>query len=187
MGRSFFRKLLDDDSDEDEIIIKLLMGSTSQRKHRQYIDRNHLASHKRLYDDYFAKEPIYPPELFQRRFRIRRSLFLRIISKVEAHEPYFIQKRNAAKKLGLSPLQKMTAALRMLAYGVVTDFMDEYVIIEKSTAITSMKKFVAAMIVILSEEYLRSPNNKDTVRLLAHGQNRGFPGMLGSIDCMHWK
>ena len=81
----------------------------------------------------------------------------------------------------------MTAALRMLAYGVVTDFMDEYVRIEKSTAITSMKKFVAAMIVILSKEYLRSPNNKDIVRLLAHGQNRGFPGMLGNIDCMHWK
>ena len=40
MGRSFFRKLLDNDSDEDEIIIKLLTGSTPQRKHRRYIDRN---------------------------------------------------------------------------------------------------------------------------------------------------
>ena len=41
MGRSFFHKLIDDDSDEDEIIIKLLMGSTPQRKHRRYIERNH--------------------------------------------------------------------------------------------------------------------------------------------------
>ena len=64
MGRSFFRELLDDDSDEDEIIIKLLTGSTSQRKHRWYIDRNHLAGHRRLYDDYFAEEPVYPPKLF---------------------------------------------------------------------------------------------------------------------------
>ena len=37
MGRSFFRKLLDDDSNEVEIIIKLLMGLISQRKHRWYI------------------------------------------------------------------------------------------------------------------------------------------------------
>ena len=90
MGRSLFCELLDDDSDEDEIIIKLLMGLTSQRKHHQYINRNHLAGHRRLYDDYFAEEPIYPPKLFQRRFRMRSSLFLQILSKVEAHEPYFI-------------------------------------------------------------------------------------------------
>ena len=64
MGRSFFRKLLDDDSDEDEIIKKILTGSTSQRKHCSYIDRNHLADHRRLYDDYFAEEPVYPPNLF---------------------------------------------------------------------------------------------------------------------------
>ena len=140
MGCSFFRKLLDDDSNENEIIIKLFTGSTSQCKHRQYIDRNHLASHRRLYDDYFAKEPVYPSNLFQRIFQMRRSLFLRILSKVEAREPYFTQKRNAAKKLGLSPLQKMTAALRMLAYGVAADFMDEYVRIAETTAITSMKK-----------------------------------------------
>ena len=58
MGRSFFCKLLDDDSDEDEIIIKLLTGSTSQSKHRRYINCNHLAGHKRLYDDYFCDTPI---------------------------------------------------------------------------------------------------------------------------------
>ena len=76
MGRSFFRELLDDDSNEDEIIIKLLMGETSQRKHHRYIDCNHLTGHKRLYDDYFAEKPVYPPKVFRRRFRMRRSLFL---------------------------------------------------------------------------------------------------------------
>ena len=175
MGRSFFRELPDDDSDEDEIIIKLLTNSTSQRKHLWYIDRNHLATHRRLYDDYFAKEPVYPPKLFRRRFRIRRSLFLRILCRVEAYEPYFTQKRNAAKKLGLSPLQKMTTTIRMLAYGVTADFSDEYVRIAESTTMMSLKKFVAAVVAIFSEQYLRSPNNEDIARLLAHGQNRRFP------------
>ncbi|CAN1120896.1 hypothetical protein LINPERHAP1_LOCUS17238 [Linum perenne] len=27
----------------------------------------------------------------------------------------------------------------------------------------------------------------DIERLLHVGQQRGFPGMLGSIDCMHWE
>ena len=94
---------------------------------------------------------------------MRRSLFLRILSKLEAHEPYFTQKRNVAKKLGLSPLQKMTVALRMLAYGVAANFMDEYVRIAETTAITSLKKFVAAVVAIFSEEYLRSPNMKTSL------------------------
>ena len=81
----------------------------------------------------------------------------------------------------------MTVALRMLAYGVTVNFMDEYVRTVKSTAMMSLKKFVATTVAIFLEEYLRSSNNENIARLLAHGQNRGFLGMLGSIDCMHWK
>ena len=43
------------------------------------------------------------------------------------------------------------------------------------------------MIEIFSNEYLRSPNTNDIARLLAEGEQREFPGMLGSLDCMHWK
>ena len=93
MGRSLFRKLLFDDSDEDEIINRCVNSSTSQRKHRRYIRRNHLAGNERLYLDYFAELPIYPPNLYRRRFRMSRSLFLRIQFKVEAYETHFIQKR----------------------------------------------------------------------------------------------
>ncbi|XP_050281426.1 uncharacterized protein LOC126722315 [Quercus robur] len=116
-----------------------------------------------------------------------RSLFLRIQSKVEIYEPYFIHKRDNAQRLGLSSFQKITTALRMLAHGVTTDFMDEYVRIGEFTAIESLKKFVKAMVDIFSKEYLRSPNNEDIAKLLVNGERRGFPRMLGSIDCMHWK
>ena len=116
-----------------------------------------------------------------------RSIFLRIQSKVETYEPYFIQKRDNAQRLGLSSLQKIIAAFRMLAYGVTADFMDEYARIGESIAIESLKKFVKAVVDIFSKEYLRSPNNEDIARLLFNGERRGFSGMLGSIDCMHWK
>nr|XP_025877665.1 putative nuclease HARBI1 [Oryza sativa Japonica Group] len=39
----------------------------------------------------------------------------------------------------------------------------------------------------LGEEYLRTPNENDIARLLAQGEERGFPGMLGSLDCIHWQ
>ena len=166
---------------------RILKGSTKQRKRRRYIERDCLAGHKRLYLDYFADTPVYPPHLFRGRFWMSRSLFLHIQSKVETYEPYFIQKRDNAQRLGLSSLQKIIAALRMLAYGVTADFMDEYARIGESTAIESLKKFVKAVVDIFSKEYLRSPNNEDIARLLFNGERRGFSGMLGSIDCMHWK
>ena len=118
---------------------------------------------------------------------MNRSPFLRIHSAVEAYEPYFIQKRNVARRLGLSSLQKMTVTIKMLAYGVIGDLMDEYVRIGESTAIESLKKFVEALISIFFYDYLRLLNNNDIARLLTIGQNPGFPGMLGNIDCMHWK
>ncbi len=191
MVHSRFCKLLLNDSNDDEMIIKYLLeeGSSSQCNvvQRRYIELDRLQGHERLFLDYFAESPVCTPNLFQRRFRMRRSLFLCIQSAVEGHDDYFIQKRDNAQRLGFSSLQKITVALRMLAYGVIADFMDKYVRIGESTAIESLKKFVKAVVSIFSDEYLRSPNNEDIARLLEVGQSLGFPGMLGSIDCMHWK
>ena len=75
----------------------------------------------------------------------------------------------------------------MLAYRVLSDLIDEYVRIADTTALESLKKFVTAIIDVFSEEYLRKSNNEDMARLLTHGERRDFPGILGSIDCMHWK
>ena len=61
------------------------------------------------------------------------SLFLRIAVALEAHEEYFRQRPNAVGALGGSPVQKAAAALRMLAYGVFADFLDEYVRLGESS------------------------------------------------------
>jgi hypothetical protein len=105
---------------------------------------------------------------------------------VEEHDDYFVQKRNAVGVQGLSSFQKITAAMRMLTYGIAADATDEYVRIGESTALESLRRFVTAIDEIFGEEYLRHPNEKDIARLLAMGEEKGFPGMLGSIDCMHW-
>ncbi|XP_020262708.1 uncharacterized protein LOC109838698 [Asparagus officinalis] len=162
-------------------------GSTSvQHKRRTVLHRYRLEGHNRLFQDYFADTPTYPLHYFRRRFRMSRSLFLRIHDAVVEHDKYFVQKRNGAGQLGLSSLQKITAAMRMLAYGASADAVDDYVRIGKSTSLESVKRFVRSIINIFGEEYLRSPTNEDVARLLEEGSQRGFPGMLGSIDCMHW-
>ena len=113
-------------------------------------------------------------------------MFVRIMNVVEEHDDYFVQKRNIAGTLGLSCLQKVVAAFRMIAYGVAVDATDDYVCIGESTALESLRRFVRAVVHIFGHEYMRMPNEHDTARLLAIGERRGFPGMLGSIDCMHW-
>jgi hypothetical protein len=45
---------------------------------RRYIRRQHGEGHIRLMADYFDEDPKYPPEVFRRRFRMDRRLFLRI-------------------------------------------------------------------------------------------------------------
>ncbi len=34
---------------------------------------------------------------------------------------------------------------------------------------------------------METPNTEDVARLLYIGEERGFLGMLGSLDCMHWR
>ena len=75
----------------------------------------------------------------------------------------------------------------MLAYGVSGDAVDEYLRLGSSTTIESLRRFVKAIVEIFGNQYLRRPNSDDVARLLEVAEQRGFPGMLGSIDCMHWK
>jgi hypothetical protein len=73
-----------------------------------------------------------------------RNLFNRIVNGILEHdyEGYFTQTRNSAGALGLHPLQKMTAAMRMLSYGIAADLADEYIRSAESTNLESCKKFV---------------------------------------------
>jgi hypothetical protein len=89
--------------------------------------------------------------------------------------------------LGLSCLKKVTAADKILAYGIPADLTDEYLRIGETTAIESLRAFVKVIVEVFGDWYLRAPNEADICRLLSIGEQRGFPGMLGSIDCMHWK
>ncbi|XP_070669102.1 uncharacterized protein [Malus domestica] len=39
---------------------------------------------------------------------------------------------------------------------------------------------------VYKNKYLCERNQEDLNRLLRKAENRGFPGMIGSLDCMHW-
>ena len=52
---------------------------------RLCIPRNRQLGHEMLMQDYFADNPTYPAHLFRRRYRMRRSLFVKIVEACEAN------------------------------------------------------------------------------------------------------
>ncbi|KAM2910616.1 hypothetical protein FF1_003469 [Malus domestica] len=90
------------------------------------------------------------------------------------------------EKRGLIPEQKITASLRMLACGASADQVDEIARMGKTTVLESLMRFCSAVEALYTNEYLRTPTPRDMRRLLRKGEMRGFPGMIGSMDYMHW-
>uniref|UniRef100_A0A0D3D6I4 Uncharacterized protein n=1 Tax=Brassica oleracea var. oleracea TaxID=109376 RepID=A0A0D3D6I4_BRAOL len=73
----------------DNFIDTLVDGQTNYRKKRAYIERDRERGHNQLWKDYFMENPTYPPEMFRRRFRMNKPLFLRIVERLSSEVPYF--------------------------------------------------------------------------------------------------
>lgn len=184
------------DSDDNTIMLATLLTlciEATRRRRRQssiprrVIARDHFAGENLIRHHYFGPNPVYPAHVFRRRFRMSRPLFLRILQGLQQQDSYFTQQVDATGLAGLGPLQKVCAAMRILAYGLPTDAIDEYIQIGESTARQCLIHFCRALIAYFSVWYLRTPNQADIARIMQHSESRGFPGMLGSIDCMHWE
>ncbi|XP_073367772.1 uncharacterized protein [Aegilops tauschii subsp. strangulata] len=92
-------------------------------------------------------------------------------------------------RIGLSYYQKCTTALWMLAYGTPTDSWDKYLQMSNSTCGDVMVRFAIVVVEVCIPQYLREPTVIGTEKLMALSKARGWPGMLGSLDCLHiiWK
>ena len=124
---------------------------------------------------------------FVSRYRVSPRLFRRIADAVTAFDNYFQEKENNAGKTGANPYQKILACFKMLATGLPPLAFEREFGISKTVLAESLKRFVWAVVTLFEAEYLRAPNQLDIESLLQVAETRGFPGMIGSIDCMHWE
>ena len=73
---------------------------------------------------------------------MRIGLFRKILEDVVSHNEYFLQKHDAAGKLGFSPFQKITSAMRIMSYGRSADFVDEYTRMGKLNPLFKLSFFI---------------------------------------------
>ena len=162
-------------------------ASGSRQGRAANIKRDNVIIDAQMHKYYFADRPTHGPNIFRRRYRMRRSFFCYILERVCARDVYFVQKKNAVGLLGLSSRQKVTAALWMLALGVFADAMDDYCWTSESTTMKCMERSCTIVRADFGEYYLRKPTYEDYREQLAMNEARGFSGIFGSLNCMHYE
>ncbi|XP_073367922.1 uncharacterized protein [Aegilops tauschii subsp. strangulata] len=110
-----------------------------------------------------------------------KDLFIHVCNFVKQHDRSFEQRRNCAGLLGHNNEHKVTAALRMMAYGVPANYIDDNLAMVESTSIFYVKQFTKTMVEVFGAEYLRAPDAQDTQRLLKMNKARGFPAWHGQF------
>jgi len=188
------RQSLEDDDIDELLLWDLLFESSDDsdtisncRAKRRVIDRGITEGHARIFQDYFSDNPVYPESMFRRRYRLPSKLLKSLIRDIEAHDSYFKQRRDAVGRLGASAYQKITAALRVLCYGVSFDSTDEYCRESETVCRESFHRFCRAVVELHAHKYLRNPTIDDLKRIEKENAKRGFPGMIGSLDCSHFR
>lgn len=196
----------DDNSDseyDDELMLAFLLFEEAQRaaelaKGKRWggslpgkapnKPRNRLHGHQVLMERYFnGPESTYTDADFRRRFRMSPSLFEKVLQRVQERDEFFVQKKDCTGLLGLSALQKVAAALRTLATGASADDLAEFYEMGESTLLKTLQHFCDAVVEEFEPEYLRAPTEQELKEMLEFNARRGFPGMVGSLDCMHWE
>ncbi|GJR90371.1 ALP1-like protein isoform X1 [Tanacetum coccineum] len=78
-----------------------------------------------------------------------------------------------------------------MAYGTAPDAFDEYLQIAERTSRECLDHFTKCIHVLYHNNFLRRPTATDIqktyqLNIVGTKKKHGLPGMLGSIDCMHW-
>jgi hypothetical protein len=148
--------------DDEQFVLMIVVKELEDKKKTKWpgskvgrvcIPRNRTLGHSMLMQDYFFEVPTYMAYLFLNRYRMHRSLFMKIVETCVAKTQYFKRRRNAAGLLGFIGYQKIFAAMRVLAYGIPEDYADDYLRIGEDTTMELVCRFCKVMIRVFGPTY----------------------------------
>ena len=96
----------------------------------------------------------------------------------------FLVGRNAA---GMpTPLMKLVVVFRQLVYDILTHLAEEGCGCPKDTARLALVQFCKWVEIRYASEFIVEWKEEDLEHEFKINEERGFLGILGSIDCTHW-
>jgi len=132
-----------------------------------------------------GRPPLYNERMFEQRFRLPRAIVFEIYAKLQ-YMPFWRRSINATVRPQAYTLQKLVAALRVLAYGTSSDQPDENVRLDSATLMLATHKFVEFMVEHYQATYLRPPSIDELKAILRRNTACGVPGCIGPVVCTHW-
>ena len=181
------------DDDMDVCILAYLLldsdkqhgGSIRGKKKNRYFGYHGAADQFML--DYLGDNPFFTDEEFRRRYRISKTIFVQIVTAVEAFDHWFVRKRDACGRLGISGFMKVAAALSILGNGTSFDRCVSEYRMSESTISDCLHHFCSAIVSIYFEKVVTYPTDAEAQTECNLNEKRGFPGCIGSIDCQNWR
>ena len=136
-----------------------------------------------------AVPAIYSELKFYRRFRMSPYTFEKLYNGIV--DPVtgsleFQKGRDATGAMGASALQKMVSCVRQLACGNSADVAEEYTGVQEETGRLMLYAFCTWLDVVHGPTFLGAWTEEAIKEEMDKNAERGFTGMLGSIDCTHW-
>lgn len=153
--------------------------------------KNHRRGASNWIKDYIAPNPTYPEYIFQRRFSIPRVLYFALKHDLLLHRTEFWKQRTNGIGFKCIPTDlKLLSALRILSTGTSTDSLDDAVYMSQESIRLYFRQFCIDILEIYGGRFF---NRLPTVAELSSIEQKfadvGFPGCIGSVDCMKyvWK
>lgn len=153
--------------------------------HLQIMQDYFWPAEQRRNDGYMLRGSVYSSKHFKRRFAMSRAMFKRIILTVVLNHSYFRLglKPKFARKIGLSPLQKVVSAARQICYGTSADAMDNKVRFSESSVVISLKHFCDTIVIKFERQILRLPTAEDLKKIVNQFSSIDVPGYVRCLEC----
>jgi hypothetical protein len=115
-----------------------------------------------------------------------RSLNEKVRAGVQEVDTYFRQRSDAAVVMGASTDQKMTDAMRQLAFGCPADAAAERVRVSESLAHEPLLRHCRVSGKTFEPEYLKRPNKDELREIEQQYASLGFPGCIECVEVASW-